>query len=265
MRTRRRQARVKRATSEESDEEREEANAEWTYSVTEINVSPFTEDIGPTAQLPAVAGALDFFKLLFTDEIPEEIVLETNRNAAQKTRIVSDPKWYATTKDELCAYFGIRFLQGIKSVPSERHYWSKNEFLSVKKIKDVMPRDRYLKITQYLHYNNSATAKPRGHPEHDKLHLIRPLITKLGESFLVQYKPNRENAIDEGLVKFKGRLAYKQYMPMKPVKRGIKVWIRADSITHYVSRFQVYTGKPQQGQEARPRQKSCGGTFHRRN
>ena len=38
-------------------------------------------------------------------------------------------------------------------------------------------------------------------------------------------------------------------MPLKPVKRGIKVWLRADSVNHFVSRFEVYTGKPRQGQE----------------
>ena len=30
---------------------------------------------------------------------------------------------------------------------------------------------------------------------------------------------------------------------MKPIKRGIKVWVMADSHTGYFSKFQVYTGK----------------------
>ena len=77
---------------------------------------------------------------------------------------------------------------------------------------------------------------------------IRPLISKLTETFAEAYAPNRENAIDEGLIKFKGRLAFKQYMPLKPAKRGIKVWLRADSATHYVSAFEVYTGRPNQGE-----------------
>ena len=35
----------------------------------------------------------------------------------------------------------------------------------------------------------------------------------------------------------------KQYMPKKPVRRGLKVWMRADSMNGYVSEFQVYVGK----------------------
>ena len=35
----------------------------------------------------------------------------------------------------------------------------------------------------------------------------------------------------------------KQYIPLKPVRRGFKVWMRADSCTDFVSEFQVYVGK----------------------
>ena len=35
----------------------------------------------------------------------------------------------------------------------------------------------------------------------------------------------------------------KQYMPMKPVKRGIKVWVRADAVTGYICDFEIYVGK----------------------
>ena len=45
------------------------------------------------------------------------------------------------------------------------------------------------------------------------------------------------------MVKYKGRLGFKQYMPMKPVKRGIKVWVRADATNGFVCAIQVYMGK----------------------
>ena len=35
----------------------------------------------------------------------------------------------------------------------------------------------------------------------------------------------------------------KQYLPKKSVKRGFKVWVRADAVSGYVSEFDVYTGK----------------------
>ena len=36
----------------------------------------------------------------------------------------------------------------------------------------------------------------------------------------------------------------KQYMPLKPTKRGFKVWVQADAITGYFCDFDVYVGRP---------------------
>ena len=63
------------------------------------------------------------------------------------------------------------------------------------------------------------------------------------ERFATLYNPSRESAIDEAMVPYKGRSTLKQYMPKKPVRRGLKVWMRADSANGYVSQFQVYVGK----------------------
>ena len=35
----------------------------------------------------------------------------------------------------------------------------------------------------------------------------------------------------------------KQYLPMKPVKRGFKIWVRSDSHNGYVCEFECYTGR----------------------
>ena len=35
----------------------------------------------------------------------------------------------------------------------------------------------------------------------------------------------------------------KQYLPLKPIKRGFKVWVLADAQTGHVSRFEVYKRK----------------------
>jgi len=188
---------------------------------------------------------------MFLEDLIDLKVNETNRNAEQKQRASGrqDKDWIPEDVADIRAYLAIRILQGIKTLPSERHYWSNNKYLEVKKVSDMMPRTRYMKMNKYLQFNNGATAVPRGEDGHDKLHQLRPLITRLSDTFSTGYKPNRENAIDEGLIKFKGRLGFKQYMPLKPAKRAIKVWIHADWVSHFVCQFQVYTGRPNQGQE----------------
>ena len=46
----------------------------------------------------------------------------------------------------------------------------------------------------------------------------------------------RFTAVDEAMIKFQGRSSLKQYMAMKPIKRGIKVW---DSCNGYFSKFDL--------------------------
>ena len=45
------------------------------------------------------------------------------------------------------------------------------------------------------------------------------------------------------MIKFKGRSSLKQYLPLKPIKRGYKVWCLCDSVTGYLFNYQIYLGK----------------------
>ncbi|KAJ0169398.1 hypothetical protein K1T71_014985 [Dendrolimus kikuchii] len=56
-------------------------------------------------------------------------------------------------------------------------------------------------------------------------------------------KKTTSQSIDEAMIRFKGISSLKQYMPAKPIKRGFKFWVRADSSTSYVFEFQIYAGK----------------------
>lgn len=45
------------------------------------------------------------------------------------------------------------------------------------------------------------------------------------------------------MIAYKGRISFRQYMPKKPTKYGIKVWMAADSSNGYVLNFNTYLGK----------------------
>ena len=45
------------------------------------------------------------------------------------------------------------------------------------------------------------------------------------------------------MTKFKGRCSFKQYLPLKPGKRGIKIWMRCDAQSGYTYDMNAYTGK----------------------
>jgi hypothetical protein len=50
-------------------------------------------------------------------------------------------------------------------------------------------------------------------------------------------------AVDETMIKFRGQSSVKQYMPMKPVKLGFKMWVLACSFTGYCLALSLYEGK----------------------
>ncbi|GFU54491.1 piggyBac transposable element-derived protein 4 [Trichonephila clavipes] len=79
----------------------------------------------------------------------------------------------------------------------------------------------------------------------DKLYKVRPLFDHLSEMFFKVFKPEQKQATDESMIKFKGRSSLKQYMPMKPIIRGYKVWMRCDS-SGFACEFQIYTGKTEE-------------------
>ena len=78
------------------------------------------------------------------------------------------------------------------------------------------------------------------HEEDDWLGKVRPLIDHLSSEFETLYEPSKNVAVDETMIKFQGRSSLKQYMPKKPIKCGIKVWVLGDG---YFSRFDIYSGR----------------------
>ena len=99
-----------------------------------------------------------------------------------------------------------------------------------------------MEISRYLHFADNDHLLPQSDPNFDKLGKIRPIVDFFKSKFQRLYKPTRHNAVDEAMIHFKGRSSLKQYMPKKPIKRGIKVWVRADSANGYFCDFDVYTG-----------------------
>ena len=213
----------------------------WTNSINSICPKDFTSQVGPTVTVPGTL--LGIFRLVFTLEILEFIVEETNKYALQCLGSPAYITWSPLTVTELESFMGFMIMMGLVRLPSLSDYWSKDPVFNQAAISSRITRTRFLNIKKYLHFADNQSLAPRGTQQYDKLGKIRPVLEMLGKRFQTLYNLNREVAIDEAMIKFKGRSAMKQYLPLKPIKRGLKVWVLADSHNGYVSRVQVYTGK----------------------
>ncbi|ENN74501.1 piggyBac transposable element-derived protein 3 [Dendroctonus ponderosae] len=127
-------------------------------------------------------------------------------------------------------------------MPSYRDYWSSRPELRDPLISSAMVRDGFSWILANIHLNDNSVQPGRDSPNYDKLYKLRPLLDILSETYKNSWKPSKNQSIDESMIRFKGRNALKQYMPNKPIKRGYKVWVRAEE-SGYVCQFQIYTGK----------------------
>ena len=189
----------------------------------------------------------EMFLAFFTPELIDHIVAETNRYASHclSSTHTGDgpvPQW-ETDSNEVKAYLGFCILMGMNKLPDLYDYWSTDEALHYFPVASRISRKRFLEIQRYLHFANNDNIVNRGEPGYDRLDKVRPVIDSVRQSFLANYKPHKENSVDEAMIKYKGRSALKQYLPLKPIKRGFKVWVRADSRNGYVCDLDVYTGK----------------------
>jgi hypothetical protein len=179
---------------------------------------------------------------------PQDIVQETNAYAQRKILEKPDPSWSPVALDEMKAFLGIRMYMSIVQLPQTDMYWSTEAVFGNLFVRQIKQRDRFDKISQYPHVADNTTNPPCGDPLHDKLAHVRPLLDAVHQNCLDRYNPHQDVSIDEAMVAFRGRLGFRQYVPSKPTKYGIKVWMRADPHTGYCQDFQVHTGKTGNGQ-----------------
>ena len=85
--------------------------------------------------------------------------------------------------------------------------------------------------------------KDRDSPGYDKLFKIRKLLDLLLPRFTDVYSPKRNLAVDNTLIKFKGRVHFRQFIPFKPCRFGMKCFTLTESSSGYGLVFKVYTGK----------------------
>ena len=153
-------------------------------------------------------------------------------------------KWEPVDVSIMKAWVGLCMLMGILRLPSRHGYWRKSKLLLRTQFGTVMSRNRFDQIWHYLHLSDNA-----GDDGSDKLYKLRWFMNFLNDKFMTVYVPDGHFTLDESMIKFKGRLQFRHYMPAKPIKWGVKVWTLAESTTGYMSRFQVYIGRDGNDQE----------------
>ncbi|GBM15821.1 hypothetical protein AVEN_262968-1 [Araneus ventricosus] len=117
-----------------------------------------------------------------------------------------------------------------------------------------MSLEQFCTISRLIRFDNKSTRQERRRT--DKLAPLREIWEKWLEVLPKLYYAFETVTADKQLVAFRGRCPFKQYMPSKPSKYGIKIWNLCDNETSFNLKAHIYTGKelgsnPEQNQGMR--------------
>ena len=210
----------------------------------------YTQHLGCTSDMTNKAP-IDFFQLFITDTIVESIVEQTNLFAQQYmdshelSRRSRVQQWGRSVHNmaELKRFFALVVLMGLINFPSIEDCWVTSWPFATLTFSSIMSRDRFSLLLRFLHLNDSTKYIPKGEPGYDPLYKLRPFVDPLIANFKAAFNLGHEIAVDEGMIGFKGRLWFLQYMPKKPTKWGMKAFVLSDSVTGYTYNWKLYTGK----------------------
>lgn len=211
--------------------------------VNDTAYTPSVKDfIGPVGVCTGVLvkgdSPYDFFEYFFDQSFQETIIIQTNLYQEQNPEPVRKKMkpWTPLVKDEFRKFLGLSIDMGHVRKGDIKDYWSTDVLLSTPIFGRIMSRNRFLQILRYLHFfNNEETSNC-------PLKKIKPVIEHLQNKFSHTIHPGKNLCIDESLLLWKGRLKFKQFLPLKRNRFGIKLFELVDCDTGFLLAFVVYTG-----------------------
>ncbi|XP_065654465.1 piggyBac transposable element-derived protein 4-like [Hydra vulgaris] len=194
---------------------------------------------GPTRFAAQVCGqSVDTaFKLFITPEMIRIIVNCTNAEA----RRIRLEGWIDTTVNELYEFIGVPLLAGVfhSKNQSIKELWSRLNGIPI--FSASMQRDRFVNLRRCIRFDERETQNQRRFE--DKFAPLRNIMEMFITKCKSNYNPSAYLTVDEQLVTFRGRCPFKMFIPTKPGKYGMKIWILCDAETSYCINLQPYIGR----------------------
>lgn len=209
----------------------------------EYTAEPFTGMKDIYTGILAQANPIDFFDLFLTNDIIVLMVEQTNLFATQYllTEDTSSQSrshlWTPVTANEMIKFLALIGWMGLVKLPAIRDYWRVHKLYGIPLARTVMPRNRFELILKFLHFSDNLTADTN-----DRLYKIKEVLEKFIKNYQKTYTPGEKICVDESLIPWRGRLIFRQYIPNKAAKYGIKVY-KLCTEKGYTWNLQVYCGK----------------------
>jgi hypothetical protein len=179
--------------------------------------------------------AISAFSCLIDSSMCEEIITCTN----QYSDFLN--KSYKLNRRDLINFIGVLYSRGLYAggIPV-KNLWSREH--GHPSIKSLMSKPKFEIIMQLLRFDNRETREFRLLT--DKFALIRSIWDQFVNNCMSSYYPGQYLTIDEQLLPSKTRSpkGLIQFMPNKPDKFGVKIWMICDLESKYVLNLRPYLG-----------------------
>ena len=184
-----------------------------------------------------------FIDLFLPQEMFSKVAQWTNERANlhnESRPTPSSADWRNVTESEVRKFIGLCFLMGMVNKAKLSDYWSSDPLLATPFFHNekALSRDRFLEILKFIRFASYSQME-----QNDSLKKIRPFMNFVQDVLRNAYIPEKELSVDESLVLFKGRLSFKQYIPSKRSRFGIKLYMCCESESGILLRFAVHSNK----------------------
>lgn len=194
-------------------------------------------NLGPTTFASARSvDPLSLF-LMFMEPIEKIIIEMTNLYGARRYK----NKWKPVDVTTMRAYYGVLLLAGVYRSKGEDITELWDDYHGRPIFRAAMSLQMFQVINQCIRFDDKELRILT--QERDKLQPIRNVFNKWNQRVRALYVPGKCVTVDEQLLPFRGRCPFKQYIPSKPAKYGIKIWVVCDSKTFYAYNLEPYVGR----------------------
>ena len=143
--------------------------------------------------------------------------------------------WRDVTVEEMKAFVGVIINMGMLKLTDIKEYWSTHTTTNLPFFRRVFSRDRFLQIYWMLHVGDLSSTT--------KCAKVQPFVDKVIPLFQQYLIPSRELSIDEAMIAFRGKVAFRVYIRGKPHPWGIKAYVLSESRSGYLHNIIIYYGK----------------------
>jgi hypothetical protein len=241
-------------SDEDDDAVQQDANV-WhlVNSLTDLRASDphefhGTPGVNPGWQAPQQADGNEaaFLSLFLTDEMFGRIaewtnarVWETYEEGAEEDNV---PKlvmnWKDCSSDDIRKVVGIVLLMGLDKKPEVSDYWSNDPVFHCNFLSQEfsLSRDRFKQIISRIRFYDCNQIS-----DDSSISKIQPFLSLVQGVCQSSYMPQQNLSVDETLVHYKGRLEFKQHIPSKKSRYGVKIYCLCESQTGYLWNFAIHT------------------------